>query len=244
MAAATDDKLMNDAVNTLIADTDAASKPTTTPADDATPTATNDQADDSTDDTADKPGTAEDDDEDTSNGHVKIANKKVIMPIDNGPEKDLDALLAEEEAKEAAETSGHPAPVTDRDLAKAEAALAEAASGKDANSTADEEAAVDAKIEDFVAGATTEANTPAPMTAASEVTPNPQQTPAPARKMASSPTEEKPADTTTPTVKPIVITEDAPAGAPPASLSGNPGAPAAAPAANTKSPADPNSIAL
>jgi CheY-like chemotaxis protein len=214
--AASDDKVMAEAVDKLIADTD---KEAEKPAPETEPPKTDEpaQSDKKDDEAAVKESETET--EDTSNSHVEIANKKVITPIDSSPGKDIHALLAEEEAKEAAATAG---TVTEPSMTLSEAS--------DAATTAAEEAAVDAKIEDFVAGATSEPDAPAQTPAASQ--PAPVVTAAPAAAPSQS------------SVKPIVISdEDAPSGAPAGSISGNPGVPAAAPA-DDKTPPDPSTIAL
>lgn len=224
---AADDKVMAAAVDTLVADTE--KKEEVKPAAEKVvepPTADEEKPADNLPEPsqADEPAEA-----DTANGHVKIANKKVITPIDTKPEKDIHALLAEEEAKEASQT---PGTIADPSLTAAEAAVKQDAT----NTTAQEEAGVEAKIEDFVAGATTEPSAP-----------NATATP----KGSSDKTEKasSPAPATAvsgPAVTPIVISEDVPSGAPASSLSGNPGAPpSAAPAPSTKTtPPDPNNIAL
>lgn len=236
--AASDDKLMADAVNALMADTDSKdSKPDTTktePAQDtdaATPdapaqTATDTKADEKdtakTDNTDDKQPDNDDDTNDASNSHVAIAHKKVIKPIDTKPGKDLDELLAIEEAKEA---SGADDNTSSADTEKAAEVLNAAATDKAASSTAAEEASVEAKIEDFVAGATTDADAPAVKASAAAT---PQQT--------TTPTA-----TTTPAVTSIAVSEAAARPAPPPSSAAT--APAGQPD-DTKAPIDPNNIAL
>ncbi|HET7059829.1 MAG TPA: response regulator [Candidatus Saccharimonadales bacterium] len=145
-AAASDDKLMDDAVKSLIADTEkkpaepagaTVASPKITAASSATDSASKtDQTDDETQ-------------------NVPVVHKKVIKPIEKKPEKDLDTLLAEEEAKE----SGAPAPVAPAP-----------ATPDGAASTAAEEASVDAKIEDFVAGASSD---PTPPSTPAAPTPGP-----------------------------------------------------------------------
>ena len=134
--ATNDDKLMNDAIDSLVAGT-------------GKPAAASDAA--KTDD--DNAG-GEDSDQ------VPVAHKKVIKPINDKPSKDIQTLLAEEEAKE----SGVTAPA---------ATAAPTPTGPAAATAATEEAAMDAKIEDFVAGASSD---PTPPT-----TPPPAASPAPAQ---------------------------------------------------------------
>lgn len=229
-AATTDDKLVEDAVDALVADTekqDAPEKQTkTAPSLEALEAAAEPVADDKK---APEDGKAEEDvkpeppadsapaaeaddndkdeaDGDTANNHVPIANKKVIKPLDSAPKKDINTLLAEEEAKESGMKLPDPGAASDDDAS--EVASATKKSGEAASSTAEEEATVDAKIEDFVTGASTEPTAP-------------------------------------PTIKTQSSTEAAPAGGadePPADKEDQPSggaAPAAAP-----NPADPNNIAL
>jgi CheY-like chemotaxis protein len=226
---AADDQVMADAVDKLIADTTkddspepepkAADNAEAVPAEEAEPA-----------EAKDKPA-----DENPSNSHVEIANKKVITPIDSSPGKDINQLLAEEEAKEIASTPGH--------ISQPSAAGEQAAA-----STAAEQAAVETKIEDFVAGATSEPDTPAPASPETPVTETPvpaAETPSPAPAEPAPAAEPKvPAATPSqPGLKPIVVNdEDAPSGAPAASASGNPGVPAAP--ADNQAPPDPNTIAL
>ncbi len=120
-AAASDDKLMNDAVNSLIADTEKTTTPE--PAPKPTPEPTPTPA------TKDTPAL----------NQVPVTHQKVIKPLEGKPEKDLNTLLAEEEAKEAAGA---------------------AKSNQAAEPAAVEEAAANAKIEDFVAGASSEPTPP------------------------------------------------------------------------------------
>jgi CheY-like chemotaxis protein len=170
--AASDDKLMNDAVNSLIADTEkkpAASKDSKSAAKSikisAASSATDTDSKPAEDEETPKDNTEVDDEQ----HNVPIAHKKVIKPIDNKDKKDLATLLAEEEAKEAGTTLPSKDDTDDddtddakpADTDKAEEELIDAAkSDKAAASTAAEEASVDAKIEDFVAGATTEPTPP------------------------------------------------------------------------------------
>lgn len=129
-----DDKVMNDAVGALVADTKDEK----------------DEKDETDTDSAD------------DSSQVPVAHKKVIKPIDK-PVKNIQTLLAEEEAKEAGTTVPSPtmpAPAAD--------------------TTAAEEAAIDAKIEDFVAGASSDP-TPPPAT---EIKPS---NPAPAIQPKDSP---------------------------------------------------------
>jgi CheY-like chemotaxis protein len=230
--AAADDKVMADAVDKLIAVT-TESTPEASEATEKKPSAEAEPAPEeekSEGKVADKPK-----DDNPSNSHVEIANKKVIKPIETSNGKDINALLAEEEAKEAASTAGN---VTEPN-----------GDTPGAESTAAEEAAVDAKIEDFVAGATTEPDTPTPVPTAEPAATPPAPVPEPAETSAPvvKPMAEAPATPASGTsasqsaAKPIVISdEDAPSGAPSASLSGNPGVP---PAGDGSTP-DPNNIAL
>lgn len=161
---ATDDKLMADAVDALVAGTDETnngkagdapgtrvsipvqSKPSGGSAASNTPeTAKNQQG---------KAGeTAKPKDADTAT--ASGGTKKIIKPIDTGS-KDINKLLAEEQAKEAV------GPESDSTL-PVKSPPDEGKSGKVtgvAESTAQEEADVEAKIEDFVAGASSEPTTP------------------------------------------------------------------------------------
>jgi CheY-like chemotaxis protein len=139
-----DDKVMNDAVGALVADT-------------------KDEKDETDADSAD------------DSSQVPVAHKKVIKPIDK-PVKDIQTLLAEEEAKEAGTTT--PAPTL---------------SAPAAETTAAEEAAVDAKIEDFVAGASSDptppptAATPPPATEIKPSSPAVQPKDSPPASASSSP---------------------------------------------------------
>jgi CheY-like chemotaxis protein len=226
-AAASDDKVMAEAVDSLIADTDKQAAETA-PKSEAKDEAKEEKP--AEPETADTTKTDDDDEEDVSNSHVTVAGKKVIQPIDTGPEKDLDVLLAEEEAKEAAEAPGATAEPVEPPLPE----LDPSRTNKVAGTTADEEASVEAKIEDFVAGATTEADTPNPApSSASNAAPEAPTAPA---APASEPK--------TPAITPITVSEDLPAGAPSASLSGNPGVPPAPAADGGKTPPDPSTIAL
>ncbi|MGZ6005481.1 MAG: response regulator transcription factor [Candidatus Saccharimonadales bacterium] len=83
----------------------------------------------------------------------------------------------------------------------------DAQSTNDAQSTAQEEAAVEAKIEDFVAGATTDPSTPASNEA-------PELTPAPAPEPAPAPAAEAPAPAPEPVAAPAPAPEPAPAATP------------------------------
>jgi CheY-like chemotaxis protein len=219
-ADASDDKVMAEAVDKLIADTDKVDEKPAPAAPEAEVPKTEEPAEANKKDT--EVPADESKAEDTSSSHVEIANKKVITPIDTAPEKDIHALLAEEEAKEAASTAGN---ITEPNMTSSET--------NDAATTAAEEAAVDAKIEDFVAGASSEADAPAAAPAAAQpVQPAPEASSVPAAAPSQS------------SVKPIVISdEDAPSGAPAGSISGNPGVPPAAPA-DGKTPPDPSTIAL
>jgi CheY-like chemotaxis protein len=222
-----DDKVMADAVDKLIADTD--KKP------DPQPEASEDTTEPAEEPAAPETPAETKEDDDPQNGHVTIANKKVITPIDTTSEKDLDTLLAEEEAKEASSAAGatiQPAPDAD------------ASSEKAAPSTAQEEASMDAKIEDFVAGATSEPDAPIAMpptdsTTPSEADPTPG-TPAAAPQPEPAPAEPAPQPAPAqPVIKPIVVSEPA-AAAPP-----TPGVPASSPETGSDTtPPDPNTIAL
>jgi CheY-like chemotaxis protein len=90
---AADDKLITDAVNTLVADAEKQ----------AAPAATSDApAPAPAEPVAEAPAPAPADD---------IDSKKIISPLDSAPKKDIHQLAAEEEAKEAA-AKGQPAPAT------------------------------------------------------------------------------------------------------------------------------------
>jgi CheY-like chemotaxis protein len=130
------DKLMSDAVDTLVADTNKDNTSTAATAE----TVKEEPA------PAPQKSAPEDD--------APSKHKKVIKPLDNAPGKDINTLLAEEEAKEISDK-----PPTSNELAATEQQAVQE-DGADASPAADEEAAVDAKIEDFVAGATTEPSTP------------------------------------------------------------------------------------
>jgi CheY-like chemotaxis protein len=163
------DKLMADAVDTLVADTEK----------NATPT-------------ADEPATAApaETTPPPADNEPPSKHKKIIKPIDSEPKKDIQALLAEEEAKETGSaTPADAAPA-------AEEAKAVEQSDQAASTTAAEEAAVEAKIEDFVAGATTEPSAP-------------NQSPTDTAQPTATPTTpaEKPAE------KKINVTNDSPASA-------------------------------
>lgn len=177
-----DDKIMNDAVNSLTssaASDDTASDmpaPTTAP---VTPVAV-----------ATPPDTDDDNDSDSELSQVPVAHKKIIQPIDTGPSKDIHTLLAEEEAKEAKQAAGdastasqpvQPAPTPELQSEPApQASLPTTdAANIDAPSAAKEEAGMDAKIEDFVAGASSEPTPPSSQPAPVQQTPPiPQPTPA------------------------------------------------------------------
>ncbi len=135
---AKDDKLMNDAIDSLVADTE-----TKTP---ATPAGA--------DDNAKKPEEETTSDNAEDSDQAPVAHKKVIKPMGDKPGKDIQTLLAEEEAKEA----GTAAPTTPSEPS---APVTPAETGAAAPTTAAEEAAMDAKIEDFVAGASTDPTPPA-----------------------------------------------------------------------------------
>ena len=235
-----DDKVMAEAVNKLSADTD--KKTEMSDADAAKPSDTSDKTEET------KPADDQDNDKakednDPQNGHVTIANKKVITPLDDKPDKDINDLLAEEEAKETASAAGatfQPTPV------------GAAASDKAAESTAQEEAALDAKIEDFVAGASSEPDTPTTTPAPDAASDTPKASapetpsePAPANTPAAQPAEPTPAEagpvaapSSQPAIKPIVVSE--PSAAAPTSGA----APAAPQQGSDKTPPDPNTIAL
>lgn len=119
------------------------------------------------------------DDSDETSSHVPVAHKKVIKPLEGEPKKDINELLALEEAKEAG-TANPPASdnttqpsdsASDEEKEKDEKTAKDAlAAAKDASSASEEEAGIEAKIEDFVAGATTEPNQPSqpPSTASAQ----------------------------------------------------------------------------
>lgn len=118
-------------------------------------------------------------------------HKKVIKPIEGEPKKDIQTLLAEEEAKEIA-----PSTPTETVIKKEQAAQQ---SDTAASPVAAEEASVEAKIEDFVAGATTEPTTPAKPPVATE----PPAVPAPTEKKITITTnDDKPAMPAAPTDNP------------------------------------------
>jgi CheY-like chemotaxis protein len=168
-----DDRLMNDAVDSLVAGASTGTATAKTPEKPAKVDVQEEPQDD--DDTESS---------DTDSDQVSINRKKVIKPIERKG-KDIQTLLAEEEAKE----SG--ASVTDKAAATPDPTSAPA----DAVTTASEEAAMDAKIEDFVAGATTDPTPPrAPATPATPPPKPPQQptrpqstTPPPSQTPPSSP---------------------------------------------------------
>lgn len=240
---ASDDKVMADAVDSLVADTEKQSDAVVAPSKTVPQSSTVD------DDTAKEeedtnPAKASDKDKPDDNHNTVIANKKVIQPIDTEPEKDLEALAALEEAKEAGiagATIVQPSPATNPSAV---------ASNTTASSAVDEEAAVDAKIEDFVAGATTEPNAPIaePSTSANdEGQATDTATASPASEPSSSPAtplaELKEVKQTAAAVTPIVVSEvpaDKPATPPPVSAAATP----AAQADDAKPPLDPNNIAL
>ncbi|HSW36974.1 MAG TPA: response regulator [Candidatus Saccharimonadales bacterium] len=97
--ATADDKVLSEAMDTLIADTEKPAKESTTP----TPpeptivTPAPAAASTSTEPTASSEG-----------GRVSIAHKKVIEPLDSEPKTPLDALVAMEEAQETANTPPQP----------------------------------------------------------------------------------------------------------------------------------------
>ncbi|MEK7600308.1 MAG: response regulator [Patescibacteria group bacterium] len=86
--AADDDKLVDEAVEAFAANTSGEAPAEPAPAPEAEP------------ETAEAP--EETSNEETDGSSVEIARKKIISPPDNGPKKDLDALLAIETAKEEA----------------------------------------------------------------------------------------------------------------------------------------------
>lgn len=123
---AKDDKLMEDAIDSLMTDTETKA-PTTA---DEAPKEPKEPEEKTTSDGAE------------NSDQVPVAHKKVIKPMDDKPGKDIQTLLAEEEAKEAG-TAAPAMPTTSA-----------------APTTAAEEAVMDAKIEDFVAGASTDPTPP------------------------------------------------------------------------------------
>ena len=257
---AKDDKLMNDAVNSLVSDTsdsDTATKPapaaSVEPASSTVPSATDTGAN----------ADSNDDDSDSSSSQVPVAHKKVIHPIDTGPEKDIQTLLAEEEAREAKQVAGdstaasqaiQPAPPAPEAPAAAPTPAPEITNneaGNEAASTAKEEAAIDAKIEDFVAGASSEPTpplaqpptqpAPEPATPVSVTMPQPA-TPTPA------PTTAPPVPSASPVTPPPAPQQPVPAPTPlqAPSAPSTPRAPAPKPDNQNPSspPPDPNIIAL
>jgi len=168
------DKLMSDAVDTLVADTNKNTPSTAAPAEPVK------------EEPAPAPQKSAPEDDAPSK------HKKVIKPLENAPGKDINTLLAEEEAKQISDK-----PPTSNELAATELQAAQEA-GADASPAADEEAAVDAKIEDFVAGATTEPSTPQDQPALNNS--QPAETPAsnaPAAQKISVTTDNKPAEPST-----------------------------------------------
>ncbi|HVX47944.1 MAG TPA: response regulator [Candidatus Saccharimonadales bacterium] len=260
--AAKDDKLMNDAVNSLVSGTDDKAAGTDAP-DAAKPAPAGAPAVSSaaTDDSAAG-------DDDSGSNQVPVAHKKVIQPIDTGPSKDIHTLLAEEEAKEAKQAAGEsalpdqavqpepvatapeptPEPAPEPTPAPAQAAAASDASD-DAPSAAKEEATMDAKIEDFVAGASTEPTPPLaqPPAETSTSTP-PASAPSVQPPVTPTPVAPAPAPQSTPTTAPPVPPAPSQPAATPASSTP---APASAPAQSkpdnqnpSSPPPDPNIIAL
>lgn len=257
--AAADDKLMNDAVNALIAETEKQKKDDTTPAE---PPAIPEEPKDNTAAETDqekpkiktessalnkpsdtKSSDTEDSSGETSTDQVPIAHKKVIKPLEGEPKKDINELLALEEAKEAGTavapaSNDTPAPADPvKDEKAAEEALEAAKSAVTASSTSQEEASVEAKIEDFVAGASTEPSKPTPAPKVSAEKPDDSSQPAPA-EAAAGPTT--PASDASPSAEP------APA---PSASKPEPATPPAenqpaTPADDVKNPPDPNTIAL
>jgi CheY-like chemotaxis protein len=193
----TDDKIMANAVDTLVANTEK---------DDKTPAAETDAKPVKTQ--SGLSGKAK-----PTRDSAAIKHKKTITPIDTGPKKDINDLLAEEEAKEAGVAAPAESPAATETAEK----QAEEQSDTAAATTEDEEALVDAKIEDFVAGATSEPSTPEG--APAEVPPAPAAPPAEQKITVQTDSKPKPA---------------APAGPTPASLTDQ----------KESSDPDPNSIAL
>ncbi len=105
-ASSTDDKLMTQAVDNLMADVEPKVVTPAAPAGAAAGTTT-------VTPTVQPVSTTEDKEEKaSSDGPVQVAHKKVITPIDSAPKADLDELLAVEAAKEAAAApSVEPTPV-------------------------------------------------------------------------------------------------------------------------------------
>lgn len=104
-AAAADDKLVADAAQALIdstKDTDQEDK--SEPAPEAEEPAQAPEAEKETDKAEEEPAPKEESD----SSNVPIAHKKVITPLNDKPKKDIQTLLAAEEAKEAAEAGDVP----------------------------------------------------------------------------------------------------------------------------------------
>ncbi len=152
--AVSDDKLMADAVEALVAGADKEDEGKPEPPPKPTPIPVIEPPEEPAEEP--KPEPAEDE-EDDATGSAEIAHKKIIKPIDSGPKKDINQLLAEEEAKEAIQ---EPSTDTKASKPKTTTGKSKAASEGMAQSTVQEEADVEAKIENFVAGASSEPTAP------------------------------------------------------------------------------------
>ncbi|HVV66549.1 MAG TPA: response regulator [Candidatus Saccharimonadales bacterium] len=267
---AADDKLMDDAVNALIAETEKqkqeeAAGGTDKGEEEAKPEDASDKKADEekpkikTESSAlNKPSDIKSEDEEGPSGgeapteQVPIAHKKVIKPLEGEPKKDINELLALEEAKEAGTTAPpitsdatpppEPAPAeTAKDEkgseAAAEEALEAAKSAVAASSASQEEANVEAKIEDFVAGASTEPSQPTPAPKIAVETPDDSNQPAPAA--APAPVADTSATSDTTSTPAPAATEPAPAPVE-AAAEKQP----ETPADDAKNSPDPNTIAL
>jgi CheY-like chemotaxis protein len=215
------DKLLDDAVNSLVADTD--QKSDKTPKISTATSAVAAKAKQSDDDSASGSAPQKDDEEkseekDEDTEHTPVNHKKVIKPLEKKPGKDIQTLLAEEEAKETGEAQETVAKTEEAEPPKVEAANDQSVS---AATTATEEAAIDAKIEDFVAGASTEPTPPTP----------------PAAPPASTPAQPKPAAAQPPATTP-------PASTPAPAPTQTPQPPVSPPTSTPVTPSDPNIIAL
>ncbi|MEK7594847.1 MAG: response regulator [Patescibacteria group bacterium] len=104
---AADDKLVSDAVDAFAAST--SGEPAPAPVEPPAPTEAP-EAPTETPEPAEAEAT-----EDDGSGSVEIARKKIISPPDAGPKKDLDELLAIEDAKEASMAPPTPVVATNED---------------------------------------------------------------------------------------------------------------------------------
>lgn len=111
---AADDKLVSDAADALVASTKDPSEATTEPEPTVEPAAEAEAPTTAPEIKVEPTAPALEDEPKKDTGSVPIANKKVIAPLNTNPKKDIDELLAIEEAKEA-KTTAIPVIATDDD---------------------------------------------------------------------------------------------------------------------------------